>query len=329
MGTRHDSRWRRLCGWIRLSALTLGVLLLAGCGATSSAPPAGQSSAERTAQALALATPASTATNDPISITPATPDPTTFEQVGCPTAGAEDTPRQYVTVDGLKVSNPQRLAGYPSEVMPNNEPSAPYKVPLTAGEAQDPRTFQPNPAVNPSLGNGYEIQVCNPTSSSQTISGLRVTIASFTPSSGPVTVWHVCQDGPYDAATKYTTPGCGGGFGGVDWLAATLPSDSTGASAPATAQGSGGANPPFAIGPNTSIAFLIAVNGLTSQGTYTLSIGISINGAAPTQVSSNDGTFLMAPAAIVWTGTACQTPAMQALIPPATQDTYYVCPPTS
>jgi hypothetical protein len=73
--------------------------------------------------------------------------------------------------------------------------------------------------------------------------------------------------------------------------------------------------------------FLIAVDGLTSHGTYALSFGVSIDGATLTTLVPSDGPFLIAPAAKVWTGTACQTPAMLAQIPAATQDTYYVCPP--
>jgi hypothetical protein len=71
------------------------------------------------------------------------------------------------------------------------------------------------------------------------------------------------------------------------------------------------------------------VHGLTSQGTYALTFGVSIDGIAPAQVAPSDGSFFIAPSAIVWTGTACQRPAMLALIPAASQDTFYVCPPTS
>jgi hypothetical protein len=244
-------------------------------------------------------------------------------------------PPKYGTVDGLKTSIPQRWTSldYPSELMPNNEPYAPYHVPLTKTEAEEAGAFHPNPPVNPSLSMGYALQVCNQTSASHTVTRLNVNIASFIPSSGPVTVWHICGGGAYDAATKYTTPGCGGAFGGVDLLAATLPSDSTGASASTTAdtkyQHGRGLNPPIAIDPNKSIVFLVAVNGLTSQGTYALNFSISVDGAAPTTLTPSDGSFLIAPSAIVWTGTACQTPAMQAHIPAATQDTYYVCPPAA
>jgi hypothetical protein len=91
----------------------------------------------------------------------------------------------------------------------------------------------------------------------------------------------------------------------------------------------GGVNLPATIGPNKSIQALIAVDGLTSQGVYALKFGVSVDGAAPTMLTPSDGAFLIAPSASVWTGTACQTPAMQARIPASSQDTYYVCPPAS
>ena len=326
---RH-SRCRSL-GSIGVAVLTLG-MILSGCGTSLATPGGQQAAAERTAAAAAQATPVSTATNDPLPTVVVTPDPATLELAGCPPP--DEAPTQYGTADGLTISIPHRYTefDYPSELMPNNEPNAPYKVPLTASEAEQVDAFQPNPPVNPSLSEGYLFQVCNQTSAAHTVSSLSVTIASFTPSSGPITVWHVCQDGPYDAATKANTGGCGGGSRVFDSLVATLQSDSTGASAPATANTVGdlsGPNLPIVIGPNESMVFLIAVNGLTSQGTYALSFGVSIDGAAPTPVTPSDGSFLIAPAAIVWTGTACQTPAMLAQIPPASQDTYYVCPPAA
>ena len=333
---RHS---RRLSlGSIGVAALTLG-MILAGCAASSSttasrATTGGQAAAASTATTAALST-AAAAASTAAAGTPfptATTDPATVEFAGCPPVGSGPVPPQYGTVEGLKVSIPQRWASadYPEELMPNNEPNAPYQVPLTASEATQAGAFHPNPPVNPSLSNGYALQVCNQTSASHTLTSLSVTIASFTPSSGPVTVWHVCQDGPYDAATKQTTPGCGGGLGAIDWLAATLPHDSTGATAPAIANAqahSSGPNLPIAIGPNKSITFLVAVNGLTSQGTYALSFGLSVDGASPTSLTPSDGSFLIAPSAVVWTGTACETSAMQAHISATSQDTYYVCPP--
>ena len=312
---------RRLSlGAIGVAALTLG-MIVSGCGVTSSTITHRATTS--------TATPAPTDTPFPA----ATTDPTTLESPGCPPVGLGPVPPGYTTAAGLKVSVPQRWTSldYPSELMPNNLPNAPYQVSLTAVEAQE-GIFHPNPPVNPALATGYAIEVCNQTSKAHTVSSLGVIIASFTPSSGLVTVWHICGDGAYDAATKQTTAGCGGGIGGMDLLAATLPSDSAGASARAAAnpkfQG-GGPNLPITLGPNVSITLLTAVNGLTSQGTYTLSFALSIDGAAPAKLTPSDGSFLIVPNPTVWTGTACQTPAMQAHIPSTTKDTYYVCPPAS
>ena len=116
--------------------------------------------------------------------------------------------------------------------------------------------------------------------------------------------------------------------GGVDWLAATLPSASAGASVLATANPHGGVNLPASIGPHKSIQVLIAVDGLTRQGMYALSFGVRVDGASPATLTPSDGAFVMAPSASVWTGTACQTPTMQAQIPAASTDAYYVCPPS-
>ncbi len=84
---------------------------------------------------------------------------------------------------------------------------------------------------------------------------------------------------------------------------------------------------PAAIGPNKSIGLAVAINGLTSQGIYELRFGLSVDGAAPSVVTPAGDPFLIAPAATLWTGAACTTPAMQAQITASTQETYYICPP--
>ncbi len=320
--------------WTGAAALTLA-MILSGCGASATTTRQGRAAPDSTATALArtVAAAATAAAAATPFATEAT-SPAMVESAGCPALDLGPVSVQYGTVDGLKISIPHRYTplDYPSELLPNTARNAPYQVPLTATVAQQSILFHPDPPVNPSLATGYVLQVCNQTSAAHTLSSLGVRITSFTPSSGTVAVWHLCQDGPYDAATKQTTTGCGGAAGEVDWLAATLPNDSTGASAATTPNAqvhSGGPNPPFSIDPNKSIVLLVAVNGLTSQGTYALGFDIGIDGAAPTTLAPSDGSFLIAPSAKVWTGTACQTPAMQALIPPSSQDTYYVCPPAS
>ena len=156
-----------------------------------------------------------------------------------------------------------------------------------------------------------------------TLTSIHVIVESFTPSSGPINAWHICDNGVYDAATKRSSGGCGGGVDGT-LLTATPTRNGTGASALAT-----GLRWPATIAANKAITFYVGVNGLTSQGTYALSFGITVDGSSPTQVAPSDGSFLIAPSATVWTGTACQTPSMLAQIPTSTQDIYYVCPPAA
>lgn len=314
---------RTALGSIGVVALTVG-MILSGCGA-SHTTTVGQEALTNTPTpwptAAATATPALPSTTSSGAIP---------EFAGCDPILYKPAQPQYVSLGGLNVSVPERVFDYPSELLPNNAPNAPYQVPVTASEAQQVVTFHPNPPVNPALSNGYFIQICNKTSAPHTLTSLSVTIARFTPSSGPVNVWHLCQDGPYDSATKQTTGGCGGALGAIGWLAATLPGDSTGASAPAISNDYGANQSlPVSIGPNEYIGLVVAVKGLTRQGTYALSFRISVDGAAPKTLTPSDGPFLIAPSARVWTGTACQTPAMQAHIPASSQDTYYVCPPAA
>lgn len=309
---------------IGAAVLALGVLL-SGCGASPTV-------AGRPLTSKATATPSPTATAPARTATPASSTWGVPVLSGCPLVADTPTQPRHIAVGALNISIPNRVSDYPSALLPNDAPSAPYQVPLTTSEAEQAGLFHPNPAVNPSLLSGYGFQVCNQTGASHTLTSLSVTIAGFTPSSGPVNVWHLCSGGPYNAATRQTTTGCGGGMGEVVFLAATLPADHTGAAAPATVNAqvdADGPHLPIAIGPNQSVGLVVAVNGLTSQGTYALIFGISVDGAAPTYLSPSDGSFLIAPSAVVWTGTACQTPAMQTRIPSASQDTYYVCPPAS
>jgi len=329
-------RARRLSlGALSAAALTLG-LLLSSCGASSVSVGdqiATASAATATADArVAVATAAAvnsaalpTATMIPASVAD-------VESAGCPSLSLGSSTPRYSTVSGLTVSNPQLYTplNYPSAMLPSNAPNAPYKVPLTASEAQQVITFHPNPSVNPSLDTGYVVQVCNQTTVAHTVSSIDVNIAGVIPSSGPVAVWHLCQDGPYDAATRQTTGGCGGSAGQVDWLAVNLPSNSTGAGAtavPNASENSNGPELPLVIVPNKSVVFLVAVHGLITQGTYTLSFGIGVDDYVPVALDTLDATFFIAPSPTVWTGTACQTPAMQAQIPAASTDTFYVCPP--
>jgi hypothetical protein len=223
----------------------------------------------------------------------------------------------------LKAAGPSRALDYPSELIPSNAPSAPYQV----AASQATSGYSPKPPVNPYLQ--YVVTICNTTSATHTVSGVTVGIAGFSPSSGAVNEWNLCN-GPYDTATKSAGGGCGGGIGGpgFGYYSAALPSDTVGAIA--TLHPANGSSPvPFSLKPNTSLSLVITLSGLTSQGTYTLSFDVSVDGAASTALAPSDGSFLIAPAAAKWSGQSCETPAMQAQIPASSQPTYYVCPSSS
>lgn len=251
--------------------------------------------------------------------------------VGCPSL-PDPTQPQFTMVGSLKVSIPRfsPAHNYPETLVPNDAPKAPYKVPLTSSEVEN-STWHPHPLVNPSLA--YEIEVCNTTSAGHTLSHLGMSITTFTPSSGPYTVWHICGGGTYDAATKTTTPGCGGGLGGpgVDFLTATFGKDAAGATSPATASADyGGPNLPLSIAPGRSVLLFVNMKGLASQGTYTMSMALGVDGATPRAVQPSDSSFIIATSPTIWTGTACEnSPTMMAQIPPSAKGTYYVCPPQS
>ncbi|HZC07912.1 MAG TPA: hypothetical protein VE338_19910 [Ktedonobacterales bacterium] len=327
---------RRLTlGSLSVAALTLGVILsmLSGCGAPSdiAAGRPADSQARATAAAEARTATAVASTSYPMA-TPAPVDPAILEQPGCLPLDLWGSQPQYETVGGLRVTIPQFYTplNYPEEMMPNNAPNAPYQVPLTSDVFNNRAPFHPNPPVNPSLDTGYVVQVCNQTSASHIITALSVNIAHFTPSNGPVTVWHLCQDGPYDAATHGTASGCGGAVGEVAMLAATLPTDATGASAQSVGNAQrSGPNLPITLPKGQSLELLITVNGLTAQGMYALTFSFSVDNAAPTTMTPSDGSFFIAPSPAIWTGTACQSSAMQAKIAATSKDTYYVCPPAA
>ncbi|HEX9036823.1 MAG TPA: hypothetical protein VF808_07510 [Ktedonobacterales bacterium] len=299
---------------LNVAALSVAALILlsplAGCGGATAANT-GQESAPPTPPPAATTTPAPTATPYPAQLT---------ASAGCPVALTETQP-SYTVEGGLNISTPMRANSYPSELLPSGAPNAPYKLPNSAVA-----TFAPNPQVNPSLVPGYFVQLCNKTSASHRLTGVRVTLASFTPRAGTLAIWTNCGNGPYDAATKSTPTGCGGGAGGAPFLWATLPNDVSGASMDVS-----GAIWPVTIGPNQSVAFFINVEGFTRQGLYALSFTFHIDGGAPSgpPVTPAESPFIIAPSAQLWTGIACKTPAMRAQIPPSAQDAYYVCPPAA
>jgi len=299
-----------------MSVFTAGVpalvlsMLLVGCGAASA------SSVPTTSSSTVVPT------MTPRPLPAETTAPLASGAVaGCQLSGRTST--QFVAVGPLKFAGPTRALDYPSALIPSNAPSAPYQIPAS----ETTGSYNPNPPVNPTLN--YVVTMCNTTSATHTISGVTVSIAGFSPSSGTINEWNLCE-GPYDTSSKNAMGGCGGGIGGpgFGYYSATLPSDTVGAMATVHPT-NGSSSLPFSLQPNTSLSLVIALAGVSSQGTYSLTFGVSIDGAASTALGPSDGSFLIAPAAVKWTGLNCETPAMQAEIPASSQATYYVCPPSS
>jgi hypothetical protein len=85
---------------------------------------------------------------------------------------------------------------------------------------------------------------------------------------------------------------------------------------------------PLALAPGQSAKVDVTLTAPTAPGTYTFAFGLVVDSAAPAYFSATQPT-LYAPVAQAWSGQNCMTSAMQAQIPMATQDTYYICPPAS
>lgn len=296
------------------SAVVVGLAFLgttlAGCGASSTPREGAVATPPPTITALPTVTAMPTSTTRPTA--------TTGGKSGC-TGDFYGQPQPTTAVGALSVTTPIPALQYPySEVPASASSTKPYQVANGA---------QPNPPVNPSLGTGYVVVLCNETSTAHTLTSLTVNIASFSATSGMVREWSVCNGGEYDASSKQViVGGCGGGLAVDDYLTATLPSDSTGASGSAFAR-SGYANLPIQIAPGHAFSLTVGVSGLTSQGMYSLKIGVAADHGTPVMLAPGSGGSFLIASAVQWTGKNCQTPAMQSQMPPASQPTFYVCAP--
>lgn len=308
--------------WVFVLALSAA---LAGCSTVSTSSSGTLTSA--TSTATTAPTPTTAPTASPTAAPAATPTsgPTTPvpEYAGC-TGGLFRQAPAMVAAGALSVSAPTRALDYPYTEVPNSAPDAPYAV-----TSQEQSGYHPKPVVNPSLGVGYVFVICNQTSTAHTLSGLSVTIRGFSPSTGAVREWNPCFGGFYDASSKQVISGGGGGAVEVsDYLSATFSSNVTGATAPvghfkAATGGTTSVLPPIKIAAKHSISLAVGVYGLNSQGTYTLGFAVSADGGSATTLSPSDGSFLIAPSAVKWTGKNCTTSAMKSKMP---STGYYVCP---
>jgi len=233
----------------------------------------------------------------------------------------------------------QAAAGlsYPSYQIPQGTPANPLRL---TGPMANPDAGAPT--VNPSLKGvgGFTFVICNASAShTDTVQSVSARIASFTPYSGALSAWNPCNDGSYDAqAQSVFDGGCGGGVSVNETLQASFPGNAV---AGATAQvtqvstsitGPGQPDPfpplPLALAPGQSILVSVGVTPPAASGTYTFAFGLAVNTAAPAYFSIS-APVLLAPVTREWSGQNCATAAMKALIPAATQSTFYICPPAA
>jgi hypothetical protein len=287
--------------WLIVPTLAL-ILTLAGCGASATVhTPA--------------ASPTATATSTPAPTATATPPWTSPPNCG----------------DSTTFGHAPRLAGTNFIIA---GPALALGLLLGTSQALPYDSVDVNPSIE---SNGYLFYLCNGSQSTpHTISSVSVRIDTLTPFSGRLLEWPACR-----SAYSRSFPGgsgCGGGFASDEGLQASFPAGAAQGAAVTAAQiGTSQTNstspgsPPYGplpvqIAPGRAIALIVGIKLLNPSGTYTFAVGISLDGAAPAY-SQPTRPVLLAPVAQTWTGPACEAPAMQSQIPPATNPpTYYICP---
>jgi hypothetical protein len=297
---------KRLC-----LVLAFVALALAACGQSTVTAGAGPAAS---VSATATITPTTTATS--------TPSPTAKPPASTNCVDELAQWQNLTHVGDLLVRMEFSLA-YPSTKLPDNIPLAPYKMTSDMGGK-----IPHDPSVNPNLAlptGGYYGAICNASASAtHTLTSLVLRIDSFTPYSGQVNEWNVC-------ATTYTRQGgpagggCGGGVADINCAQATFPTSArAGSNTPLVFTGCTQMTLPHALPHGMLYGFNLGIAAPTAPGTYTFSLGISLDGAAPVYVPVPHQ-LLLDSSARVWDGKACTAPAMLSQIP-ASDTAAYVCP---
>lgn len=288
-----------------LAVAGMVVVILAGCGRTVSA----------------ITTSAATPTATLFPTPTRTPLPTpTLGPIDC--ASQLSNAPNLVHSGDLLVSMEFSLA-YPSHKLPDGIPLAPYKMtPDLTGK------IPPDPSVNPYLtepSGGYYASVCNTSSgATHTLTSLSLSITSFTPYSGTVNQWNVC-DGGYARPNGFQGGGCGGAIADPNCARATFPASAgTGASTPLAPTQCTQRPLPVSLKPGSDYGFNLGIVAPTAPGTYTFSLGISLDGAAPVFVPVPHQ-LLLDSSSRAWGGQPCAAPSMQSQIP-ANDTSAYICP---
>src|SRR5262249_47572984 len=171
------------------------------------------------------------------------------------------------------------------------------------------------------------------------VTSLSVRIDNLIPYIGKLNEWPACSGNAYSRSGS-SNGGCGGGDPRNENLKATFPAGASASNAgtasdyrasSVTPSRIFGFEPvklgplPLALAPGDGWVLNVVLTLPGASGTYTLSLGISLDGGAP--VYHPVSAILLAPIAHAWTGPACLVPSMQSQIPPATNPpTFYICP---
>ena len=312
----------------RYTAIVSVVVMLAGCSGSS---------------------PTSTATTTP---TPHSATPIPAEACG----DAPATP----SVGGVAVAQQAPLDGlaYPTAKLPDGIARQPLIVAVgdlpPLGTTQPKYTPDPTHPINPLVmqdtGGGYVLSLQNSSTAAHTVRRVDMCLDSLTPASGQLNEWQPC-DVPYSRSGSSGPGGCGGHtvqdvflhapFTATPTVGTRVTATETRADdsfytthyqpLPITLQPGERLTIEIGIGPTTTCPVATDTGFPTSgclfktPGTYTFAFGVAVDAGAPVFAVRSPPT-LLAPAT-EWTGQACTTPGMQALIPPATTPaTNYVCP---
>lgn len=310
---RDASNVRKLSG-IAISLLLAA--LLVGCGQTAST--------QSTPKATATSAPTATATLAPTPVATAG-----VVTTGHPCDAGYGSLTTFRQIGDLKVGQVNFLLGYPANKLPTAlDASKPYQLPSNIPNP-------PNPPVNPIPNYGFSI--CNTShTASHILIAVSVSIAAFTPFSGPLNTWQVC-DGYYQRPDGAGGGGCGGGYNTNETLKASFaPSATTGARVTATQVGTGnaGSDPsgpntpplPVKLGPGQELLFDMGVTPPTAPGTYTFAFELSYDTVTSAPISTMTPT-LFDSAAVKWSGQTCTKPALLSQIPATDTQHQYICAP--
>ncbi|HZC78423.1 MAG TPA: hypothetical protein VE258_11780, partial [Ktedonobacterales bacterium] len=261
---QHVVRWTPRARPL-VATLVLGLALaVAACGRGT---PVGSASAPH-----ATATPTATATPPPTATATPSPAPPSACQQFLRYGGASHR------VGDLLIAG--FYLGLPSRKMADATPLQPQLFPDPKDRALINSRFPPQPLTNPmEKGGGFGLILCDAsTTQSFEIEGVTFGIAQFTPYTGRVQSWNLC-DGYYSrsvpgGATGY---GCGYSFQADELLHVAFSTAAAGSVAsaiqvgfdPPTATPSGRYGPlPATLGPGQDMVFFVTAKLPSTPGTY-------------------------------------------------------------